>query len=241
MTEETEVNFLNGGEWQSKDSSRREILTIAASTFVTSLFSGKFAAAAPILNDTPPFDEGFFFVIPGTKQSGGGGTVPDPEADRVFFISASWLPYFEVTNILGQPAPVQISQSPSAAADVTWSNHNLSRGKKIKFEGGTLPPEVIAGEIYKVGTVTPPDSFKLLSKINQPVTTTAPGNTTGIKVEKKTDIVQMFKGTMKQETWTALYSDDIAAGYNLVQNSTGTYKPLDPPTGNDTYLAMSIA
>jgi len=212
--------------------SRRQVLTVAGSTIVAAVLPSPVASAATA--EVPPLDEGFFLVMPGRKSGGMGGE--DPEADRVFFLSASWLPFFEVTDLLSQPTNVDISMNSPAV--VSWTNHQLGANEKIRFSGALLPNPIFAGKIYKRGDeVVANTSFKLLDSDGNPVNTTEYGSGIATKIGRKSRVVDHFKTKGKKDNWLALYSDEVVD--KLVANTAAPLKTLEPPDGQ-TYLAMSI-
>lgn len=218
--------------------SRREIFTAAGAALIVSALPHQAVAYPPasdLKDSPPPRDEGFFFVIPGKNNSGGN----DPDADRLFFISSAWLPLFELTDFLAQPTNVIITMQ-SPAALVTWIGHNLTPNEKIKFSNtGNLPPEIIVGDTYKVLHKVNDYTFALADKTGQPVNTSINGTGLASKIDRKKGIVGNLN-QLKDQKWTVLYSDDVAASMP-VGAAPGNFTALpDPPNSGDTYLAMSI-
>ena len=107
------------------------------------------AAASPPtkadMSDKLPQAEGFFFVIPGKKANG----TDDLDGDRVFFISSSWLPFFELTNTLSL-APADVTITPGSPGTVTWVNNDLKHNDGMKFLGTDLPNPISPDVAYFV-------------------------------------------------------------------------------------------
>jgi hypothetical protein len=216
--------------------SRRRVIVIAGSAVAASILPRQSARADyPMLSDTPPPDEGFFFILPGKK----GAADEDREGDRIFFISSSWLPLFEVTDHLSRKAKKgTVNIAAGTPALVTWSGHGLENENKVRFIGsGALPNPMKSGETYFVKQKTA-NNFKIADKNGTLVNTTDPGTATAIQI-KKSETLNNFRSQGKaQKDWLVLYSDDIPG--LIEKNTTAPVVRLpDPPEGK-TYLAMSI-
>lgn len=78
---------------------RRELLTAAAGAAaalgIPTAASAARPTPAPIDPSQPPVTEGFFFVIPAPP-----GKSNSVETSRIFFLKSSWLPYFELTDLI---------------------------------------------------------------------------------------------------------------------------------------------
>jgi hypothetical protein len=240
----TEVTMHDQSKLSSKNrttdfgsASRRQVFATAGAALIASTLPRKAAAYPANLQDSPPpIDEGFFFVVPGKNKSGG----PDLEADRVFFISSSWLPLFEITDLIAQERTVTIT--PGTPAVVNWTGHGLQQNAQIRFSGPNLPVnEIDVGQTYKVelidlGGTPDPNNFNI-KKGGTLVNTTMPGSGMITKKGKKEQIVNKFA-----DNWKVMYSEDVSAlsPFHIVTNSSGTRVLLPPPGQGETYLAMSI-
>lgn len=216
--------------------SRRQVFVTAGSAIMASVLP-QLAFALPPLSDTPPIDEGFFFVIPGKK----GGS-DDPEGDRVFFISSSWLPLFEVTDLLAKSSvSALVTISNTSPAIITWTSHQFGQGDKIRFSGGSLPSTIVEGQTYFVENILTNDTFTITDHKGNTVNASTVGSTTATKLNGKKKVVDKLKMKTKQK-WNVFYSDDIAG--MLIANPA-VANPADvipvPDPGTKTYLAMSIA
>jgi hypothetical protein len=214
--------------------SRRRVIVIAGSAIAASILPRQLAAAYPTISDEPPPDEGFFFILPG-KNAGGD----DLQGDRVFFISSSWLPLFEVTDHLSKKAKKgTVNITAGTPAVVNWTGHGLENDDKVRFSGsGPLPDTIKSGETYFVRNKSA-NNFKIADKSGNLVNTSTPASATATLV-KKSETLKHLKGHEKgQKNWIVLYSDDINA--LIERNTTAPIIPLPNPPEGKTYLAMSI-
>jgi hypothetical protein len=221
---------------------RRSIVTISASALAACVVSPKlvFGASYPTLQDSAPQVDGFFFVIPG-KDRGGSD---DVNGDRVFFISSSWLPYFELTDQLTKASvtePVRI-ESPGYAV-VNWQKHGLGPGTQVMFSNNG-PAPIMAGVPYYVRSPITEDTFQI--SINQngnpKLSTTDPNPADNVATVDpytgKQRVLGKFKSKAHKENWTVLYSDNIRD--SLVPNTTTQVISLEDPR-DSTYLAMHLS
>jgi hypothetical protein len=101
--------------------SRRELLAAAGAVATASV------APTPVRattypsrpSDVPPTVEGFFFVVYGT----------DADADRIFFLKSSWLPFFELTDLYYNSA---YSQKQKGKNDMVYKIKH--HGKKKQWD-----------------------------------------------------------------------------------------------------------
>jgi hypothetical protein len=218
---------------------RRSIVAIGGSALAAYLVSPKlaFGATYPDLEDEAPQVDGFFFVIPGKNKMGS----EDVNGDRVFFISSSWLPYFELTDQLTEAsltAPVQIA-SPNGFAEVTWQRHGLSAEAPVKFSSDG-PTGITAGATYYVRSQINDDTFQLSATPNGgklSTTGSAANEATVEPLTGKQRVLGKFK-RRAQKDWSVLYSDDLR-GF-LLPNTTTQVIPLEDPR-EGTYLAMHVS
>lgn len=243
---ESDSKFESSGPQPPVEStSRRKIVTAAGTALLVSVLPRQIALAAyPTLTDIVPPVEGFFLIAPG-KQ--GNGTSSDEAGDRIFFISSSWLPYFEVTDALSQPKSATVEISIGNPAIITWPSHELKDNERLIFSTtGNLPDGIQENGVYYVKRIGgSDDTFKIRPRPGGSFVDTT-GNQSGTHTARKLDRLgekvrrlSKLKGNLKKQTdWIVLYSDDISE--HLVPNTAAPVVPFPDPKGN-TYLAMSIS
>ena len=221
---------------------RRRILSISASVLAAGVVSPKLVFGAPYPNplpDSAPQVDGFFFIIPGKDKA----DAADVNADRVFFISSSWLPYFELTDQLTKASvtdSVRID-SPGPAV-VTWRKHGLGAGAQVTFSNNG-PAPITTGVTYYIRHPIGDDTFQLSITPGGPklyTTDASPADNVATvdPYTGKQRVLGKFKGKAHQENWTVLYSDNLRD--SLVPNTTTQVIPLEDPR-DSTYLAMHLS